>query len=44
MTFYLVIVAALVLLGVLLLLIEIFLLPGFGIAGIGGIALMGSGV
>ena len=44
MTFYLVIVAALVLLGVLLLLIEIFLLPGFGIAGIGGIALMGGGV
>ncbi len=44
MTFNLVIVAALVLLGVLLLLIEIFLLPGFGIAGIGGIALMGGGV
>ncbi len=44
MTFNLVIVATLVLLGIVLLLIEIFLLPGFGIAGIGGIALMGGGV
>ncbi len=44
MTFNLLIVAALVLLGVILLLIEIFLLPGFGISGIGGLVLMGAGV
>ncbi|NLX80751.1 MAG: hypothetical protein GXZ03_04215 [Proteiniphilum sp.] len=44
MTFNLAIVAALIFLGVLLILIEIFLLPGFGIAGIGGIAFMGGGV
>lgn len=44
MTFSLLIVAALILLGIIFLLMEIFLLPGFGIAGIGGIALMGGGV
>lgn len=44
MTFNLVIVAILVLLGILLLLVEIFLLPGFGVAGIGGIVLLGGGV
>lgn len=44
MTFNLIIVLTLVLLGIILLLIEIFLLPGFGIAGIGGIAMMGGGV
>ncbi len=44
MTFNLIIVAALVLLGVVLLLIEFFLLPGISIAGIGGAVFMVGGV
>lgn len=44
MTFNLAIVAVLIFLGVLLILLEIFLLPGFGVAGIGGIAFMAGGV
>lgn len=44
MTFNLIIVAALVLLGVVLLLIEFFLLPGISIAGIGGAIFMVGGV
>lgn len=44
MTFSLTIVIILVLVGILLLLVELFLLPGFGIAGIGGIALLIGGI
>ena len=44
MTFNLIIVAALVILGVVLLLIEFFLLPGISIAGIGGAIFMIGGV
>lgn len=44
MTFNLIIVTALVLLGVVLLLIEFFLLPGISIAGIGGAVFMVGGV
>ena len=44
MTFNLTIVAILVLIGIILLLIELFLLPGFGIAGITGIALLVGGI
>ena len=44
MTFNLAIVAALIFLGIILILLEIFLLPGFGVAGIGGIAFMAGGV
>ncbi|SCM55902.1 putative membrane protein {ECO:0000313/EMBL:CEA16647,1} [Petrimonas mucosa] len=44
MTFNLIIVAILVVLGILLLLIEFFLLPGISIAGIGGALFMVGGV
>lgn len=44
MTFSLTIVIILVIAGILLLLVELFLLPGFGIAGIGGIALLIGGI
>lgn len=44
MTFSITIIVVLVLIGVILLLIELFLLPGFGIAGISGIALMVGGI
>lgn len=44
MTFNLIIVAALVVLGVVLLLVEFFLLPGISIAGVGGAIFMVGGV
>lgn len=44
MTFNLIIVAALVVLGIILLLIEFFLLPGISIAGIGGAIFMIGGI
>ena len=44
MTFNIIIVAALVVLGVILLLMEFFLLPGISIAGIGGAIFMVGGV
>ncbi|MDO5665707.1 MAG: NfeD family protein [Bacteroidia bacterium] len=44
MTFNLIIVAALVVLGIILLLIEFFLLPGISIAGVGGAIFMVGGV
>ena len=44
MTFNIIIVAALIVLGVILLLVEFFLLPGISIAGIGGAIFMIGGV
>lgn len=44
MTFNLIIVTALVVLGVVLLLVEFFLLPGISIAGVGGAIFMVGGV
>lgn len=44
MTFNVIIVAVLIVLGILLLLIEFFLLPGISIAGVGGVIFMVSGV
>ena len=44
MTFSLTVVIILVLLGIILLLVELFLLPGFGIAGISGIAILIGGI
>lgn len=44
MTFNLIIVGALIVLGILLLLIEFFLLPGISIAGVGGAIFMVGGI
>lgn len=44
MTFNIIIVGVLIILGVILLLIEFFLLPGISIAGIGGVIFMVGGV
>lgn len=44
MTFNIIIVLVLVVLGILLLLAEIFLLPGISVAGIGGVIFLGGGI
>ena len=44
MTFNVIIVSAIILLGILFLLLEIFLLPGIGIAGIAGVIFVVGGV